>query len=123
WEQISQVKKALNIPVIANGNILYFEDIERCISMTGVDGVMSAEGNLYNPAIFSGSNLPTWQLASEYLDICRTVPTKIGYIRAHLFKIYRPALPFHVDLREQLAKVTTFEEICAISDALQSRLM
>ncbi|RIB07486.1 dihydrouridine synthase-domain-containing protein [Gigaspora rosea] len=123
WEQISQVKKVLNIPVIANGNILYFEDIERCISMTGVDGVMSAEGSLYNPAIFSGSNLPVWQLASEYLDICRTVPTKLGYIRGHLFKIYRPALPFHVDLREQLAKVTTFEEICAISDELQSRLM
>ncbi|CAI2172216.1 9323_t:CDS:2 [Funneliformis geosporum] len=123
WEQIRQVKEALKIPVIANGNILYFEDIHRCLDATSADGVMSAEGNLYNPAIFSGINPPVWQMAKEYLEICRTVPTKISYIRGHLFKIYRPALPFHVDLREQLAKVNTLDEICALSEKLQERLM
>ncbi|CAG8553890.1 6750_t:CDS:2 [Acaulospora morrowiae] len=123
WEQIRRVKEELKIPVIANGNILYFEDIERCINATGVDGVMSAEGNLYNPAFFSGTNPPVWKLAREYLDICKSVPTKISYIRAHLFKIYRPTLPFHVDLREQLSKVNTLEELFKLSDELQSRLM
>ncbi|CAG8519036.1 11946_t:CDS:2, partial [Acaulospora colombiana] len=123
WEQIRRVKEELKIPVIANGNILYFEDIERCINITGVDGVMSAEGNLYNPAFFSGINPPVWKLAKEYLEICESVPTKISYIRAHLFKIYRPALPFHVDLREQLSKVNTLEELFKISDELQNRLM
>src|SRR6266542_1315740 len=85
---------------------------------------MSAEGNLYNPAIFTGINPPpVWKVAKEYLEICQTVPTKIAYIRGHLFKIYRPALPFHVDLREQLAKVNTLEDICALSEELQERLM
>ena len=116
-------REALKIPVISNGNILYFEDIQRCLDVTGADRVMSAEGNLYNPAIFAGINPPVWQMAKEYLEICQTIPTKIAYIRGHLFKIYRPALPFHTDLREQLAKINTLEEMFALSEELRERLM
>ncbi|GES99959.1 tRNA-dihydrouridine(16/17) synthase [NAD(P)(+)]-like [Rhizophagus clarus] len=115
--------EALKIPVISNGNILYFEDIQRCLDATGADGIMSAEGNLYNPAIFAGINPPVWQMAKEYLEICQTVPTKISYIRGHLFKIYRPALPYHTDIREQLAKVNTLEEMFTLSEELRKRLM
>ncbi|KAJ1531142.1 tRNA-dihydrouridine(16/17) synthase [NAD(P)(+)]-like protein, partial [Nowakowskiella sp. JEL0078] len=103
WEQIRQVKKALKIPVIANGNILYKEDVDRCIAETGVDGVMSAEGNLYNPAIFTGKFLPVWKLVDEnlyrsiicilkYLEIIRENPKSAtpGMAKAHIFKLFRP---------------------------------
>ncbi|KAI9335974.1 tRNA-dihydrouridine synthase [Obelidium mucronatum] len=92
WEQIRRVKEVLDIPVFANGNICYFEDVQRCLDFTKCDGVMTAEGNLYNPALFTGIFHPVWKLAIEYLEICKEIPNSadVGMMRAHLFKIFAP---------------------------------
>lgn len=56
WSLIRYLRE--NLPpetvLFANGNILRHEDIDRCLDATGADGVMSAEGNLYDPTIFAG---------------------------------------------------------------------
>ncbi|MAT44573.1 MAG: tRNA dihydrouridine synthase DusB [Anaerolineaceae bacterium] len=53
WKKITEVKRAVKIPVIANGDVLKVADIERIISETGCDGVMIGRAALKNPWIFS----------------------------------------------------------------------
>ncbi|EJF67496.1 Dus-domain-containing protein [Dichomitus squalens LYAD-421 SS1] len=127
WEKIRAVKEAVSVPVVANGNILFHGDIEKCLSATGADAVMSAEGNLYNPAIFqpdpsaiepvastsSASQYLTGQhprnthLALEYLAIVKSQKTLTtpSAVKGHLFKLLRPALSKYTDIRERLGRV------------------
>lgn len=123
WGKIKAVKQAVSIPVFANGNILYQSDINACLEATGADGVMSAEGQLYNPALFAGIERPfdstTYDseilvrqprhadLALEYLSIVRNLKsaTSVSAIKGHLFKIMRPGLIRELDLRESLGRV------------------
>ncbi|KAL8711159.1 MAG: hypothetical protein Q9220_004304 [cf. Caloplaca sp. 1 TL-2023] len=55
WNVIRYLRDSLpkETVIFANGNILGHEDLDRCLEMTGADGVMSAEGNLCDPAIFA----------------------------------------------------------------------
>ena len=52
WEAIARVKRAVNIPVIANGDIRTCDDLERVIKITGCDGVMIGRAAQGNPWIF-----------------------------------------------------------------------
>ncbi|KAK1726913.1 dihydrouridine synthase-domain-containing protein [Colletotrichum acutatum] len=55
WETIRWLRGQLppETVLFANGNILQHADLQRALDATGADGVMSAEGNLSDPAIFS----------------------------------------------------------------------
>lgn len=52
WDIIRDVKRALDIPVIANGDIFEPEDAARILRYTGCDMAMIARGALGNPWIF-----------------------------------------------------------------------
>ena len=125
WEKIRMVQEAVGhlVPVIANGNILYHEDVERCLEATGCAGVMSAEGSLYNPAIFTSGHRESWRIAEEYLTICDELDTKIAYTRGHLFKIFRPSLNIHTDLRSELGSANSREALWDITRRMKARLI
>ena len=49
WEMIGSLKKLLDIPVIANGDIKNPEDALNCINKTNADGIMIGRGILGSP--------------------------------------------------------------------------
>jgi tRNA-dihydrouridine synthase len=52
FDEIAAAKKAVKIPVIANGGVFSNTEAERLINETGADGVMVARAALFNPQIF-----------------------------------------------------------------------
>jgi tRNA-dihydrouridine synthase B len=56
WDAIAEVKQALSIPVIGNGDVNTVEDIDEIKRHTGCDGVMIGRAAMYNPWIFQRLN-------------------------------------------------------------------
>ncbi|MEM9594952.1 MAG: tRNA dihydrouridine synthase DusB [Acidobacteriota bacterium] len=83
WGEIAELKNALSIPVIGNGDVRGADDAVRMLRVTGCDGVMVGRGATRNPWIFgqiaarlSNGRLPEPRLEDRrrlILDHYRTV--------------------------------------------------
>ncbi|MBY0316714.1 MAG: tRNA-dihydrouridine synthase [Bdellovibrionales bacterium] len=51
WEYISQMREAVKIPVIANGDIWSKDDYDRCRNVSGCKHVMMGRGLIANPGL------------------------------------------------------------------------
>ena len=78
WQAIAQVKAALTIPVIANGDINTPDDAQRCLDITGADGVMVGRGSMGAPwlvgqidAALRGLPIPAAPDASGRLQLAK----------------------------------------------------
>lgn len=105
WDYIRYLRD--NLPpetvIFANGNILNREDLDRCLEETGADGVMSAEGNLSDPSIFSEPP----PVGSEGREYWRGKDGKGGYrldavLRRYMDIIYKYVLETPVPERKPL---------------------
>lgn len=66
WDIIRQVKKAVDVPVIGNGDITTPQDARKMIEETGCDAVMIGRGAQGNPWIFKRT--------TEYLKTGKLLP-------------------------------------------------
>jgi nifR3 family TIM-barrel protein len=80
WPLIAEVKKAVNIPVIGNGDVTRPEDVGKMRELTRCDGVMIGRGAMGNPWIFKQAK----QLAAGQYTASPSVNERSEVMRRHL---------------------------------------
>ncbi|XP_054159661.1 tRNA-dihydrouridine(16/17) synthase [NAD(P)(+)]-like [Oppia nitens] len=123
WTYIKAIKEAVKVPVFANGNILSLSDVEKCFNEIPVEAVMSAEGLLHNPALFTGKPVAVWTVAEQYLNLVNQYPCPLSYTRGHIFKFFHHCfmLESNEDLREKVAKAHTIDVFENVTKELKNR--
>lgn len=127
WDIIRQVKRAVSVPVIGNGDIFQPEDAVRMMEETGCDGVMIARGVKGNPWIFGRARalmetgiappkpsieeiramiLRHGRMLSEY----KGEKAAIREMRSHM-AWYTSGLPNSASLRNDINQAETYEDM------------
>ena len=127
WDIIRQVKEAVSIPVIGNGDVTGPESAKKLVEETGVDGIMIGRAARGNPWIFqqiseymkTGEILPKPSIeevremmlrhARMQLE-CKGEYTGIREMRKHV-AWYTAGYPKSAKLRAKINEVETYEEL------------
>ena len=127
WDIIAQVKQAVKIPVIGNGDVVNAASALRLFEQTGCDGIMVGRGAQGNPWIFreilaalEDREIPARPNRRElYEMIVRHAQLSCTYkgeyitvreMRKHL-AWYTTGLPHAAGLRRQINSMETMEEL------------
>lgn len=122
WNIIKQVKDAINIPVIGNGDVFSPEVFKKRLEESGVDAIMIARGAMNNPYIFKQieSYLKTGMYSSPPKDVFLKYLTYAKKYDIGFQTIKRHAMSFTkgteggAKLRENIAHATTVEELVKV---------
>jgi tRNA-dihydrouridine synthase B len=124
WDAIAEIRQAVSIPVIANGDVITVADIDRIKTHTGCPAVMIGRGAIGNPWIFSRldrDQVPpetVHQMIRAHLEaMLEFYGPKLGLIRfrKHLIHYLRP-YPLSADLRHQLVTTENVDEFLSLID-------
>ena len=130
WDLIREVKKAVNIPVIANGDIFTGQDAEHILRYTGCDLAMAGRGTFGNPWLFKQANavisgLPEQPLPplAERMDtgvrqiemLAQAAGERSACLEArHHLPWYLHGVPYAGYYRNELVHVDTLDDIYRI---------
>mgnify|MGYP001774089316 FL=1 len=138
WKIIADVKAAVKIPVIGNGDVRSVEDAKRMLEETGVDAVMIGRAALGNPwlikqvvqSLETGVIIeePTYQekiaqCISHAKKLMEIEPEKVAMfqMRGHA-PWYIKGLKSSARVKNELSKINTFEELKTILKDYQQYL-
>lgn len=136
WDIIRQVKEAVSIPVIGNGDVTSGESAIAMQKETGCDGVMIGRGSQGNPWIFSEllayeqtGKMPPRPSATELKNMMlRHARLQIQYkgdylgireMRKHV-AWYTSGIPNSAKLRNEINMVASYEEL---EELLEKRIV
>ena len=130
WDVIREVKKAVNIPVIANGDIFTGQDAEHILRYTGCDLAMAGRGTFGNPwlfkqanAVISGLPEPPLPPLAERMDtgvrqiemLAQAAGERSACLEArHHLPWYLHGVPYAGYYRNELVHVDTLDDIYRI---------
>lgn len=138
WDIIRDVKKAVSIPVFANGDVFEPEDAPHILRYTGCDGAMIGRGAFGNPWIFKRANallagepLPPLPPLSERIDTAvaqfelaaATKGERLACLEARRhFAWYLKGIPHSGYYRTQAVHVETLEDVRALAKLMKREL-
>ena len=127
WDIIREVKRAVSIPVIANGDIFTPQDAEHILRYTGCDLAMAGRGTFGNPWLFQGANAAiAGQSIPELPPLNERMDAAVGQIEAlaerngerlaclearHHLPWYLHGVPYAGVYRQALTHVETLNDI------------
>ena len=138
WDIIRDVKKAVSIPVTANGDIFSGEDAEHILRYTGCDLAMIGRGSFGNPWLFtqanaavSGEEIPSPPPFAERIDravlqieqLAGLVGERAACLEArHHLPWYLHGIAYAGYYRNLLVKVSTLDEIRKLCSDMKREL-
>ena len=138
WTTIRQVKQAVSIPVIANGDVFSPQDAVRILDFTGADMAMIGRGCFGNPWLFQqaraalagGPIPPLPPLAQRWDTAVRQIELAVADKGEHIALLearkqlcwYLKGVSHANYYKEQIVRLTTLEELYRVSDGVKRDL-
>ncbi len=134
WVTIKQVKEALHIPVIANGDVFSAEDAVRILRFTGADMAMIGRGAFGSPFLFTqaeaaleGREIPPLPSVAERFAVAvrqielsahyRNERTALLEARRHCCW-YLKGVPYANYYKEQIVRMETLEDLYRVAEGV-----